>query len=722
MVTVNAIMQQRRDTAANLAAENAVYAAGEIAFETDTLKMKVGDGSTSYNDLSYISISTADVTAAGALMDSEVANLDQVKAFDSSDYATAAQGALADSAQQPPVEGAFVDGDKTKLDGVETGATADQTGAEIKAAYEGEADTNAFTDAEKTKLAGVEASADVTDTANVTAAGALMDSEVANLAQVKAFSAADYATAAQGALADSAQQPPVEGAFVNGDKTKLDGIEASADVTDTANVTAAGALMDSEVSANIKTLTLPASTTISTFGASLVDDLSASAARSTLGVDAAGTDNSTDVTLSGTGTYISIAGQVITVDPITESDISDLGSYLTGITGESLSDLSDVTITTVASGELLKWNGSAWINQTLAEAGIDPAGTDNSTDVTIAAGLDYITIAGQELTLGSVDLAADVTGNLPVGNLNSGTSASASTFWRGDGTWATPATASGTVDTSGTPVALDFARFTDADTIEGRSYAEVKADLSLEIGTDVQAYDANLTAWAGETVPTGTVVGTTDTQTLTNKTLTTPVINAGSDATGDIYYRTAGGVFERLAVGTTDQVLTVASGLPSWADASGGGSLTEATKQATTSGTAFDWTGIPAGTKEIILCFDESSLSYSDNMLVQIGDSGGLETSGYSSYGYRGGSPDSSTSGFLIHLSTSSNRPFTGMMRLVLMDAANNLWVSDHNGYNSDLETFGAGRKTLSAELDRVRLTRTGANTFDGGAVNILYR
>jgi len=45
----------------------------------------------------------------------------------------------------------------------------------------------------------------------------------------------------------------------------------------------------------------------------------------------------------------------------------------------------------------------------------------------------------------------------------------------------------GGVDTSGTPVANDFARFTDADTIEGRSYAEVKADLSLEVGTDVLA-------------------------------------------------------------------------------------------------------------------------------------------------------------------------------------------------------------------------------------------
>ena len=104
-----------------------------------------------------------------------------------------------------------------------------------------------ITSAERTKLGGIEDSADVTDTANVTTAGALMDSEVTNLAQVKAFDTADYATAAQGAKADSAQQPPVEGPFVDGDKTKLDGIEPNADVTDTANVTAAGALMDSEL-------------------------------------------------------------------------------------------------------------------------------------------------------------------------------------------------------------------------------------------------------------------------------------------------------------------------------------------------------------------------------------------------------------------------------------------------------------------------------------------
>lgn len=85
------------------------------------------------------------------------------------------------------VDGRDLSVDGAKLDGIEAGATADQTAAEIKTAYESNANTNAFTDAEQIKLLGIEASADVTDTANVTAAGALMDSELTDITAVKAL-------------------------------------------------------------------------------------------------------------------------------------------------------------------------------------------------------------------------------------------------------------------------------------------------------------------------------------------------------------------------------------------------------------------------------------------------------------------------------------------------------------------------------------------------------
>ena len=69
------------------------------------------------------------------------------------------------------------------------------TGDQDLSSYQLQPTEGAFADGDKTKLDGIEASADVTDATNVEAAGALMDSEVTNLAQVKAFNSADYASA-----------------------------------------------------------------------------------------------------------------------------------------------------------------------------------------------------------------------------------------------------------------------------------------------------------------------------------------------------------------------------------------------------------------------------------------------------------------------------------------------------------------------------------------------
>lgn len=313
-------------------------------------------------------------------MDSEVTNLAQVKAFAASDYATAAQGAKADSAQQPPSEGAFANGDKTKLDaiavgatayndaaaiaavegeatlllagdvtmavgkslvvptnikcnalqvgystgpgklqvynagdnmeiyaagdtngnvklitldagtdgveanritsitghaavsltldvtgnilaggtvdgrdlatdgtkldGIEASATADQSNAEIRAAVEAATDSNVFTDADHTKLNGIEASADVTDTANVVAA---------LTAGTNITIAADGTIAASGgggtapAIEDNSGTPAFATGITKAEVLTLLNVEDGADVTDATNVTAAGALMDSEV-------------------------------------------------------------------------------------------------------------------------------------------------------------------------------------------------------------------------------------------------------------------------------------------------------------------------------------------------------------------------------------------------------------------------------------------------------------------------------------------
>ena len=152
--------------------------------------------------------------------------------------------------------------------------------------------------------------------------------------------------------------------------------------------------------------------------------------------------------------------------------------------------------------------------------------------------------------------------------------------------------------------------------------------------------------------------------------------------------------------------------------------LISSTAVAASSGTAVLFTGIPSWVKRITVLFNEVSLSGTDSILVQIGDAGGVETTGYvsSSTGTTGaaGGTSSSTSGFIV-ASTLASYVNSGALVLTLMGS--NLWIASGAGkLATNTSWFAGGSKTLSDTLTQLNITVTGANTFDGaGTVNILY-
>ena len=142
--------------------------------------------------------------------------------------------------------------DKSKLDGIEASATADQTAAEIRTLVESATDSNVFTDADHTKLNGIEASATADQTAaeirtlveSATDSNVFTDADHTKLNGIEANATADQTNAEIRAAVEAASDSNV---FTDADHTKLNGIEANADVTDATNVDAAGAVMNSDL-------------------------------------------------------------------------------------------------------------------------------------------------------------------------------------------------------------------------------------------------------------------------------------------------------------------------------------------------------------------------------------------------------------------------------------------------------------------------------------------
>ena len=149
-------------------------------------------------------------------------------------------------------------------------------------------------------------------------------------------------------------------------------------------------------------------------------------------------------------------------------------------------------------------------------------------------------------------------------------------------------------------------------------------------------------------------------------------------------------------------------------------SLTLVASVATTSGTTIDFTGIPAGTNRITLNFGGVRQNLTTPLLVQLGDSGGIETSGYIASSAHSAGDYLNTSGFNIARAAAGNVTHGWM---VLTRITGNQWASGHAATRttSGSTAGGGGSKTLTGELTQVRLTTTTGGTFNLGNLSISY-
>lgn len=159
---------------------------------------------------------------------------------------------------------------------------------------------------------------------------------------------------------------------------------------------------------------------------------------------------------------------------------------------------------------------------------------------------------------------------------------------------------------------------------------------------------------------------------------------------------------------------TIQQGYTAGSAASGPTLLTE---QATTSGTTKDFT-IPAGAKRItIMLSGVSNNNATGTFGVQLGDAGGVETTGYVSYFSPGGTTSSTQ--LLVADQVAAADLSYGRILLARMNGSHK-WISSSTIYNDTGNIYsGAGEKTTSAELTTVRFLTSA--TFDAGAVNVMW-
>lgn len=218
---------------------------------------------------------------------------------------------------------------------------------------------------------------------------------------------------------------------------------------------------------------------------------------------------------------------------------------------------------------------------------------------------------------------------------------------------------------------------------------------------------------------TSTLATLDGTETLTNKTLTAPVISTISN-TGTVTLPTA---TDTLVARATTDTLTNKTIVAANNTITIG---TLDTPAASTSGSSVNFTGIPSTATKVTINLVGVSTNGTNPLFVQIGDAGGLETTGYSSTGVRFANSVAPTvtasggTGYRVE-AASASLVMSGSITLTKENASNNTWCAQ--GVISDtgltVAMMVSGSKSLSATLDRISLVT--ADTFDAGEVNVWY-
>jgi hypothetical protein len=197
-----------------------------------------------------------------------------------------------------------------------------------------------------------------------------------------------------------------------------------------------------------------------------------------------------------------------------------------------------------------------------------------------------------------------------------------------------------------------------------------------------------------------------------------------SSAQGDILYRDGTG-WVRLAAGTSGQLLRTngAGANPSWGV---GANIVVGSTIATTSGNIQDFTGIPAGVRRVHLIFDAVSTNGIQSVLVQLGTSGGVETTGY--FGGFSALTNAAAvlgvNGFAGFPIVGNTAGFSRFGRLTLTTIGVNRWIGEAViGTDGVLATqVMGGVKAISGTLDRLRLGIVGGTEqFDQGSVTPMW-